>query len=137
VGGAEVAWTLSAAAEACLASHLVEEAAMLEIVTTIGATVLAMIAVTVALPALFSLGRVGPRERAYILRQAAYWSVFALALGGWVVLGLYAMLSLPEFWRGAYWGSTAVLWLGYLPALLFTIRASNRHQARLRLQGAV
>jgi hypothetical protein len=110
---------------------------MLEIVTTIGATFLAMIAITVGLPALFSLGRVGPRERAHIIRQAAYWSVFALALGGWVVLGLYAMLSLPEFWRGAYWGSTAVLWLGYLPALFFTIRASNRKQAELRLQDAV
>jgi hypothetical protein len=96
-----------------------------------------MIAITVGLPALFSLGRVGPRERAYIIRQAAYWSLFALALGGWVLLGLYAMLSLPEFWRGAYWGSTAVLWLGYLPALVFTIRASNRRQAQLRLQDAV
>jgi hypothetical protein len=110
---------------------------MLEIVTTIGATFLAVIAITVGLPALFSLGRVGPRERAYVLRQAAYWSVFALALGGWVVLGLYATLSLPEFWRGAYWGSTAVLWLGYLPALVFTVRASNRQQAQIRLQDAV
>ena len=107
---------------------------MLEIVTTIGGTFLAMIAITVGLPALFSLGRVGPRERAYIIRQAAYWSLFALALGGWVLLGLYAMLSLPEFWRGAYWGSTAVLWLGYLPTLILTIRASNRQQAQLRLQ---
>ena len=63
---------------------------MLEIVTTIGATFLAMSAITVGLPAPFTLGRVGPRERAYIIRQAAYWSVFALALGGWVLLGLYA-----------------------------------------------
>ena len=110
---------------------------MLEIATTLGATILAMIAITVGLPFLFSLGRVGPRERAYILRLAAYWSVFALALGGWIVLGIYAMLFLPEFWRGAYWGSTAVLWLGYLPALRFTIRASNRQQAQLRLQDAV
>ena len=110
---------------------------MLEIVTTIGATFLAMIAITVGLPALFSLGRVGPQERAYIIRQAAYWSAFALALGGWVLLGLYATLSLPEFWRGAYWGSTVALWLGYLPALFFTIRASNRKQAELRLQDAV
>jgi hypothetical protein len=110
---------------------------MLEIVTTIGVTFLAMIAITVGLPALFSLGRVGPRERAYIVRQAAYWSVFALALGGWVVLGLFAVLSLPEFWRGAYWGSTAILSLGYLPALFYAITASNRRQAHLRLQDAI
>ena len=87
--------------------------------------------------ALFSLGRLGPRERAYIIHQAAYWSVFALASGGWVLLGLYGMLALNEFWRGAYWGSTAVLWLGYLPALVFTIRASNRQHAQLRLQDAI
>jgi hypothetical protein len=110
---------------------------MLEIVTTVGASFLAMIAITLGLPALFGLGRAGPRERAYIVRQAAYWSVFALVLGGWVLLGLYATLSLPEFWRGAYWGSTAVLWLGYLPALVFTIRASNRQHAQLRLQDAI
>jgi hypothetical protein len=110
---------------------------MFEIFTTIGATVLAMIAITVGLPTLFSLGRVGPRERAFIIRQTAYWSVFTLALGGWVLLGIYAMLSLPEFWRGAYWGSTAVLWLGYLPALPLIIRASSRQQAQLRLQDAV
>jgi hypothetical protein len=109
---------------------------MLEIVTTIGVTFLAMIAITVGLPTIFSLSRVGLRERAYILRQAAYWSVFALAVGAWVLLGLYAVLSLPEFWRGAYWGSTVVLWLGYLPALVVAIRASNRQQAQLRLQDA-
>ena len=110
---------------------------MLEIVTTVGATILAMLAVTVGLPILFSLGRAGRLERAYIIRQAAYWLVFGLALGGWVLLGLYAMLSLPEFWRGAYWGSTVALWLGYLPALVFTIRASNRQQAQFRARDAV
>jgi hypothetical protein len=109
---------------------------MLEIMATIGATCLTMVAITVWVPALFTLDRVGPGERAYIIRQATYWSVFALALGGWVLLGLYAMLSLPEFWRGAYWGSTALLWLGYLPALFFIIRASNRQQVQLRLQDA-
>jgi hypothetical protein len=107
---------------------------MLEIVTTIGAIILAMIGITVGLPALFTLGRVGRRERAYIIRQAAYWSVFGLALGGWVLLGLYGMLALNEFWRGAYWGSTAVLWLGHLPALFLIIRANNRQQAQLRLR---
>jgi hypothetical protein len=110
---------------------------MLEIVTTIGATVLAMIGITVGVPALLSAGRAGPQERAFIIRLAGYWSMFALALGGWILLGIYTMLSLPEFWRGAYWGSTAVLWLGYLPALRVAIRASNRQQAQVRVRDAV
>jgi hypothetical protein len=124
------------AAKAILTSSLLGELFMIEIVATVGATVLAMIVVTVGLPAVLGSVRAGPQERAYILRQAGYWSVFALALGGWVLLGIYALISLPEFWKGAYWGSTVVLWLGYLPALILAIRASNRRQAQLRLRDA-
>lgn len=110
---------------------------MLEILATISGTVLAVIAITVGLPALLGIRRAGPQERAFIIRLAAIWSVFALALGGWVMLGMYAMLSLPEFWKGAYWGNTVVLWLGYLPALSVVIRASNRQQAESRLRHAI
>ena len=87
--------------------------------------------------ALRCVRRSGPHERAYIIRQAGYWAVFALALTGWVIVGMYAMLSLSEFWKGAYWGSTVTLWLGYLPSLFFAIRASNRQQAQSRLRDAV
>jgi hypothetical protein len=110
---------------------------MFEILATVSGTFLAMIAITVGLPALLSMNRAGPHERACVIRLAGIWSVFALALGGWVILGMYALLSLPEFWKGAYWGTTAVLWLGYLPALIVAIRASNRQHAQSRMRDAV
>jgi hypothetical protein len=110
---------------------------MFEILATVSGTVLAMIAITVGLPALLSMKRAGPKERACIIRLAGVWSAFAVALGGWVILGMYVLLSLPEFWKGAYWASTVILWLGYLPALIHAIRASNCRHAQSRLRDAV
>ncbi len=101
---------------------------MFEIVQTVGLSTIVVIAITIGIPWFVSK----PRERALEWRYACLGALFCATTAGWVLGGIYTFLYLPEFWRGVYWGATAVLWLGYLPALVLIIRAVRRRSGELQ-----
>jgi hypothetical protein len=102
---------------------------MLEIAAIIGLSAVVLYAVVVG-TAWFIHGRTaGPRERALFTRWAVWGGLLATAITVWTVAGIAAFLSPAEFWRGAWAGGSAVLWLGYLPALILAVRAGSRQTA--------
>ena len=105
---------------------------MLEIAATIVVSTLVMYAAIVAGSWCLHGRRAGPRERGLFVRWTVYAGLFCAAVAGWITAGIAIILSGSEFWRGAWVGSTAVLWLGYAPALLLVIRAGNRRHLEAR-----
>ena len=105
---------------------------MSEIAATIGICMLVLYAVIVASAWCIHGRRAGLRERALFVRWSAFGALFSAVVAGWVTVGIAVFLSRSEFWQGAWVGGTAVLSLGYVPALLLVIRAGNRLQFEAR-----
>ena len=105
---------------------------MTEILTTIGASALLLYAVLHAAAWALHGRSAGRQERALFVRWAVYNGLLLLAVTCWVVAGVAVFLYGAEFWRGAYVGGSAVVWLGYAPALVWLVRAARRRQAAVR-----
>jgi hypothetical protein len=97
---------------------------MSEIAGIIGVSTLVLYAVIVVSSWRLRLRSAGPRERALFVRWSAYGALFSAVVAGWVTAGVAIFLSRSEFWRGVWVGGMAVLWLGYVPALVLVIRVA-------------
>ncbi|QJW93789.1 hypothetical protein [Frigoriglobus tundricola] len=84
-----------------------------------------------SLPMLGSLRGAGPRVRATTRRQLGVGWVLAVALGGWLALGWFA-IEAGGRWLGTYRDLTLVLMCAFFPLLVVGIRAGKRAAAAAR-----
>ena len=80
--------------------------------------------------------RGGPRERALFVRSAVAAAGVMLGIAVWTAAGIAAFVYGSVFWQGAYAGGSAVLWLLYVPALVWWVRAGRRLRAEARAADA-
>ena len=109
---------------------------MLEIVITMGLSA-AFLYATILVVAWAIHGRqAGQRERALFVRWAAFGALIIAGITGWVAAGIAAAVYAVEFWRGAWAGGSLMLWLGYVPLLVWIVRAARQQQAAVKRRQA-
>jgi hypothetical protein len=114
-------------------ARLQEGEAMLAIVLTLGVSSLVLLVVVFALAWLFRARWAGPRGWPLLVLWGWFNLMLCSAVSGWVVAGIYSFVVLPDFWRGVWSGATALLVVGYVPALVWVIRAGKRQAAGARM----
>jgi hypothetical protein len=73
--------------------------------------------------------RAGPRERALFVRWLVAGAVLMAAVVGWVVAGIAAFVNAAAFWRAAWVGMSAAVWLAYLPIFVWAVKTARRQVA--------
>ncbi|HEX4608558.1 MAG TPA: hypothetical protein VH092_10175 [Urbifossiella sp.] len=78
----------------------------------------------------------GPSVRALVARWVGGGGLVCAAVVGWCTAGVAVELTGSPYWQGAWAGGSAVLWLGYLPAVGWAVRAGRRQIAAARAADA-
>jgi hypothetical protein len=104
---------------------------MFEIIATIGtsALLLLIIVMTGAWCVQRWQGGIRPSD------AFGFWALLGASLttvtAGWVIVGIYAFLFAGDFWRGAWSGASAVLWLAYPPFMIWAFKRARREATRV------
>jgi hypothetical protein len=104
---------------------------MSEIVAVIGLSTVGLYAVIIAVSWSADVRQRNLRERSRFLRLAAYAAVLMAAVAGWVMTGIATFLYGSAFWRGAWFGASAVLGTAYVPWLIWTMRTELANRKRV------